>query len=431
MKQENKKQVLIIDASKMFREYLSEKLQEENITVDTAEGHRDAFTKLLSLLPDLIIIDVKDSINDIMEFLQKKAKDPNAVHIPVIISGPAIQKELAATLVKFGVVKYFSKPIKFDLFFDSIGKIFHSLFSMDTTPCILEIHLNKNIIFVEIAQGMNRDKLSLLKYKLTEIMDKNRLDEPKVIIMLTTLSLSFVDGANLELLFDNVLADGRIKRENVKVLSLDSFAKELIEGHSEYSGIEVVSNLSQVLNSVVEGGTATTIEDLINDQILSNTDKSTDGAVEMRFFADNENIDSSKENNSSNEINSTQNQFSSITIAIIDENADTRQFISSTFEKIGMKVLSFSKTTDFIEQLGSKKIDLVILDVFMNGISGLEVLSLLSGRTPKIPAIIYSSLAQKDLIVQALSRGAKSYLIKPQKPEVLIQKALEVINERN
>ena len=55
------KQVLIIDASPMFREFLTEKLTEENVAVETANGHRDAFTKLISLLPDLIILDILPS----------------------------------------------------------------------------------------------------------------------------------------------------------------------------------------------------------------------------------------------------------------------------------------------------------------------------------------------------------------------------------
>ena len=40
------KQVLIIDASPMFREFLTEKLTEENVKVETASLKRDAFTSI-------------------------------------------------------------------------------------------------------------------------------------------------------------------------------------------------------------------------------------------------------------------------------------------------------------------------------------------------------------------------------------------------
>ena len=120
------KQVLIIDASPLFREFLKEKLTAERVGVEVVQGKRDAFTKLISILPDLAILDITDSFEDLMEFLDKKQRDPNAKSIPIIISGPLIAREKIAMLAQFGVVKYFTKPIKFDIFFESIGRrLFH------------------------------------------------------------------------------------------------------------------------------------------------------------------------------------------------------------------------------------------------------------------------------------------------------------------
>ena len=57
-----------------------------------------------------------------------------------------------AALAKYGVIKYFAKPIQFDIFFEAIGKILNNQLSLDTTPCVLDLHRNGNIIFIEIAQ---------------------------------------------------------------------------------------------------------------------------------------------------------------------------------------------------------------------------------------------------------------------------------------
>src|SRR5574344_1653735 len=283
----NMEQVLIIDASHMSRGFLKEKLKAENVSVEIANGKRDAFTKLISTLPDLVIIDVEESMEDLIDFLESKHADPNARSIPIIISGPIIARDKVATLTQFGVVKYFTKPIKFDVFFEAIGKILKASFSIDVTPCVLEIHINGNIIFIEIAQGMNREKLALLKYKLPELIDANHIVNPKIILMMTDLQLSFVDGANLELLFDNVTSDTRIQKKNIKVLSLDSFTKELIDGHPAYNGIEVTNNLNQVLNSLVESGPTTDLHELVTDKILASDEKAEQGSVEMRFVSDN------------------------------------------------------------------------------------------------------------------------------------------------
>ena len=201
------KKVLIIDAPPLFREFLKEKLSAEKIEVDIAQGNRDAFTKLLSQLPELLIVNSPDNYQDLLDFLEKKRSDPNASKIPTILTGPVLEQDQLRVLPSYGVIKYFNKPVKFDIFFESIGRILRTNFSMDTTQCILELHLNDNIIFIEVAQGLNREKIALLKYRITEMIDDNKLTAPKIVLMMTDLALSFVDGANLEYLIPGLLEE--------------------------------------------------------------------------------------------------------------------------------------------------------------------------------------------------------------------------------
>jgi DNA-binding response OmpR family regulator len=413
------KQVLIIDASPLFREFLKEKLIAEKVNVEVAQGRRDAFIKLISTLPDLVILDVSNSFTDLMEFLEKKQNDPNAKSIPIIISGPVIEHDKISVLVQFNVIKYFTKPIKFDIFFESIGQVLKAQFSIDITPCVLELHLNSNIIFIEIAEGLNREKLSLLKYKLTEMIDANHLENPKIILMLTNLSLSFVDGANLELLFDNIVSDRRILKKNIKILSLDSFVTELIDGHPAYSGIEVASGLPKVLNSLIENSVISNVPDLISDKILtadSDTDK---GSVEMRFYSDSTSI------NNEESVHGTV-----IRIAIVDDDAVIRKLLENAFASIGASCDLYDSGTEFLNSLGKFKYNLVILDIFMSGISGFEILKRMQHNPKSPPVIVYSQSTQRQIVIQALSLGAKTYMVKPQKPAAIIKKALEVLNAK-
>jgi len=413
------KQVLIIDASPLFREFLKEKLTAEKVNVEVAQGRRDAFIKLISLLPDLVILDVSDSFSDLMEFLEKKQADPNAKSIPIIISGPVIEHDKVSVLVQFGVIKYFTKPIKFDIFFESIGQVLRAQFSIDITPCVLELHLNNNIIFIEIAEGLNREKLSLLKYKLSEMIDANKLENPKVILMLTNLSLSFVDGANLELLFDNIIADQRILKKNIKVLSLDSFITELIDGHPAYSGIEVVSSLSSVLNSLIENSVTSNIPELINDKILSADAEVDTGSVEMRFYSDSDSV--SQDENGNGDV---------LRIAVVDDDAVIRKLLESAFTSIGAKCDLYDSGTEFLNGLGKHHYNLVILDIFMAGISGFDILKKMQHDRKSPPVIVYSQSTQRNVVIQALTLGAKTYMVKPQKPADIIKKALEVLHAK-
>ena len=192
------KRVLIVDASPIFKEFLKEKFSEEKIEVFFSEEQRDSITKMVSILPDLVILNINDNYNEqeLLSFLQKKKNDLNASRIPMIATGPQIDKTQATTFSQYSIIKYFEKPIKFDIFFEFVGRILKVAFTLDITPCVLDIHRNNNLIFIEIAHGLNREKLALLKYRLAEILDGTGISEPKIIVMLTNIELTFVDGLN-------------------------------------------------------------------------------------------------------------------------------------------------------------------------------------------------------------------------------------------
>ena len=57
------KRVLIVDASPIFKEFLKEKFSEEKIEVFFSEEQRDSITKMVSILPDLVILNINDNYN--------------------------------------------------------------------------------------------------------------------------------------------------------------------------------------------------------------------------------------------------------------------------------------------------------------------------------------------------------------------------------
>ena len=64
----------------------------------------------------------------------------------------------------------------------------------------------------------------------------------------------------------------------------------------------------------------------------------------------------------------------------------------------------------------------------MPGISGFDILKTLRQHQVTSPVLVYSQAAQKEAIIQSLTLGAKTYLVKPQKHEVIISKAMEILN---
>ena len=411
------KNVLLIDGSPLFRDFLKGKFDAESVSLDTATGSRDAYTKIITSLPDLIIIETENGIDfTVQELLEKKADDPNAYRIPVIISGPVIERNRVANLARFNVVKYFTKPIKFDVFFEAVSKILGASFFIDTTPCVLDIHLNGNIIMVEIARGLNREKISILKFKLKEILDTTNIRNPKIVLMLTGVNLTFLDVTNVELLFDSLLESKRITQKNIKVLSFDSFVQELVDGREEYFGIQVVQNLHEVLNSLIDShGAVSSIDELVTDKILEAGTELDPSEMGIKFNSDSE--------------NGGKDDGTVIKVAIVDDDVVVRKLLQDTFSQISAETFLFETGLSFLQSVNAKaEYDLVILDIFVPDMDGLSILSSLQRQNFRAPIIVYSQATQREYVIQSLTLGAKSYLVKPQKPSVILQKSVEVLN---
>lgn len=412
------KKVLIIDSHQLFRDFLKNKLSLDQIEVTLSQQNRDGYTKMISTLPNLVIMDMGEDNKNEMDLLEKKASDINTVNIPVIIMGPVAERANIASLAKYGVIKYFAKPIQFDVFFDAIGKVLKIPLSMDLTPSVLDIHHNGNIIFIEFAQGLNQEKLSLLQYKLTDMIAHEGIESPKVIIMFTGLDLSFVDGCNIEFLIENILACPKIHTKNVKILSTNKFIADLIEGHKAYAGIEVSDNLPRILNSLVDTSITSSVSDLITDRIITSSAVSDEeiSSINNNFFSD----------KSSDAIDST-NSGTVLHVAIIDSDTQSLLLTRTVFETVGSKCSQYIRGEDFLADYEPGKFDLVILDIQLSDNRGLEILQTFQHQHDAPPVVIYSQSLQKDLVVKVLSAGARSYIIKPQKPNVLLQKCLSLL----
>lgn len=410
------KNVLIVDAPPMLLEFLAAKLSAEKVNVESADSQRDGVARLLSGLPDLVILNVAKNLEDLYEFLDKKKNDVNAKKIPVIMTGPEIEKEETADLVQYGVIKYFAQPVKFDIFFEAIGRVLRMPFTIDDTPCVLDIHLNKGIIFIEIAKGLNHEKILMLRYKLSEIIEKNHLVMPKIVLMLSSLNLSFVDGYNMEFLFKNITSDNRILKKNIKVLSLDSITKEFIEGHVEFHGIEVVESLFSVLNTLVEGDATSNAQKVIADTLLTTgKDETSSGTMELRFSSDDD---------------TDEQKPAEPSIAIVDFDSSVTQSLFNIMQSISRKISVFKDGASFVNSLSQNKYDIAVMELYLPGLNGFQILQTLLDRKINLDVIIYSQITQKEYIMQALRLGAKSYILKPQKPEIVFQKVVEILNAK-
>ncbi len=409
------KQVLLIDESSVFRDYIRNKLDSKRVSTEIGVGMLDSLSKMRSLMPDLVIIDYNTSKEFLFDLLDGKKQDPNAKDIPVVMLEQKMEPNDVARLAPYGIKKILPKPLKIDQLFQVITSILRVEFDIDTTPCILEARVNDNIIFVEIAQGLNREKIDLLKYRMRELIGLYNLSFPKILVMMTDLSLSFIDGPNLELLMGSLLADASIRNKNVKLLTLDSFAREFIAGNPEYADIQVVTDLSKAIDSLLKDvGTADDASTVISERILTAGSPAniTGGSLEMRFKS---------------EIESLRSVARDIRIAVIDDDVVIRNVLHKTFQTIHANVDQYESGEAFFPKGLSVTYDLIFLDLMMPGMNGFDVLKKVKEAEIQTPIIVLSAISQREAVLKVLSSGVKSYMIKPLKPELILKKSIEVL----
>ena len=104
-----------------------------------------------------------------------------------------------------------------------------------------------------------------------------------------------------------------------------------------------------------------------------------------------------------------------LSILIIEDEPDIRQFISFNLKKNNYKVLTAMNGEEGLTITKKHKPDIVILDLMLPGIHGIEVCRLLNKNkdTKKIPIIMLTALGQEENIIKGLEAGADDYITKP------------------
>ncbi len=100
-------------------------------------------------------------------------------------------------------------------------------------------------------------------------------------------------------------------------------------------------------------------------------------------------------------------------ILTIDDESYIRQSIKSYLEDFGFTVLEAENGKKGLEIFASNKIDLILLDLRMPEMNGLEVLKAIKEESPDTPLIVASGTGNITAVVEALHLGAWDYILKP------------------
>ncbi len=116
------------------------------------------------------------------------------------------------------------------------------------------------------------------------------------------------------------------------------------------------------------------------------------------------------------------------TILVVDDDADTREVLKDRLESLGYHVLTAASGAEGLEILERHNPQLILLDIEMPDISGLEVLEQIRRQDHDSTVIMITAYGSIERAVQAMKSGAYDFIPKPFEPDhiaLIVAKALE------
>lgn len=118
------------------------------------------------------------------------------------------------------------------------------------------------------------------------------------------------------------------------------------------------------------------------------------------------------------------------TILVVDDELGARESLSVILED-DYKIVSVASGKEALEALKKVQVDLVLLDVHMPDMDGIEVLKKIKELDEEVDVVMVSALNMARRAVDAIKLGAYDYITKPYEPEEILSTAARVMDRRN
>jgi DNA-binding response OmpR family regulator/HPt (histidine-containing phosphotransfer) domain-containing protein len=107
-------------------------------------------------------------------------------------------------------------------------------------------------------------------------------------------------------------------------------------------------------------------------------------------------------------------------VYVLEDEKEIREFIQKKIESLGYDCKSYEDPTNAIKDIASDHPDLIVTDLNMPKIGGMEFISKVYPLFPQLPVIILSAYVTKDICIESLSFGAAGIIEKPFKSDQLL-----------
>ena len=119
-------------------------------------------------------------------------------------------------------------------------------------------------------------------------------------------------------------------------------------------------------------------------------------------------------------------------ILIVDDEEDILELVGYNLKREGYKIINALSGEEALKSSRSKMPDIILLDLMLPGIDGLEVLKKLKkdSKTVRIPTVLLTAKGEEADIVTGLELGADDYITKPFSPRILLARIRAVLRRQ-
>lgn len=115
-------------------------------------------------------------------------------------------------------------------------------------------------------------------------------------------------------------------------------------------------------------------------------------------------------------------------ILCVDDAAFMRMMVKNTLNQNGyMDIYEAADGLQAVEKYDEIHPDLVIMDITMPNMDGLEALKTIKGKDPNANIVMCSAMGQEAMVVEAIKAGAKDFIVKPFKPDRIVKTVSSII----
>ena len=116
-------------------------------------------------------------------------------------------------------------------------------------------------------------------------------------------------------------------------------------------------------------------------------------------------------------------------VFIVDDDASVRRSIQDLLASVSLQSKSFATPQEFLDRKDADRLGCLVLDVRLPGISGLDFQRRLAETGVNIPIIFITGHGDVPMSVQAMKSGAVEFLIKPFRPQELLDAVQQALDQ--